>query len=122
MPSKSKEARLEQKNLVEAQLNERLKALAEKGLEPQAIAKDTAVRKLRADLRKANERISVIEGREEKIEKMAKAKQEKLKTPKKEKEKKQKTEEEQAELSKRQRKKLEKQKEKEKKKGDTGEG
>jgi hypothetical protein len=121
MPSKSKEARLEQKSIVEATLNERLKALAEKGLEPQAIAKDSTVRKLRADLRKAGERLSVIEGREKKLQDMAKAKEEKLQKPKKEKEKKQKGDEEQPEMSKRQKKKLEKQKEKEKKKGE-GEG
>lgn len=122
MPSKSKEARLEQKNLVEAQLNERLKALADKGMEPQAIAKDKAVRKLRADLRKANERLSVIRGREEKLEEMARARQEKVSAPKKQKEKKQKEGEEEPEMSKRQKKKLEKQKEKEKKKGDAVEG
>jgi hypothetical protein len=122
MPSKSKEARIEQKNLVEAQLNERLKLLADKGMEPQAIAKDNAIRKLRADLRKANERLSVIQAREDKIEEMARAKQEKLSAPKKQKEKKQKAGEEEPEMSKRQKKKLEKQKEKEKKKTDTGEG
>ena len=121
MPSKSKEARLEQKNLVEAQLNERLKLLADQGMEPQAVAKDTAVRKLRADLRKANERLSAIQGREEKLEEMAKAKQEKAQAPKKEKGKKQKPGEEEQELSKRQKKKLEKQKDKEKKKGESGE-
>jgi len=122
MPSKSKEARLEQKTLVEAQLNERLKLLTEKGMEPQAIAKDNTVQKLRADLRKANERLSVIRGREEKLEEMARAKQEKAKTPKKEKGKKQQAGGEEPEMSKRQKKKLEKQKEKEKKKGETGEG
>lgn len=121
MPSKAKEARLEQKNQVEAKLNERLNHLAEKGLEPQVIAKDIAVRKLRADLRKANERLTVIEANEKKLEQMAQAKQEKLNQPKKEKAKGQKETEEQAEVSKRQRKKLEKQKEKEKKKGDTAE-
>lgn len=122
MPSKSKEARLEQKTLVEAQLNERLKLLTEKGMEPQAIAKDNMIQKLRADLRKANERLSVIRGREEKLEEMARGRQEKAKTPKKEKGKKGQAGGEEPEMSKRQMKKLEKQKEKEKKKGETGEG
>ena len=118
MPSKTKDARLEQKSIVEATLNERLKTLAEKGLEPQAIAKDSTVRRLRADLRKANERLSVIEGREKKLEEMAQAREQKLQQPKKEKGKKKKGAEEQPEMSKRQKKKLEKQKGKDKKKGD----
>lgn len=119
MPSKAKEARLEQKVFVEAKLNERLATLAEQGLGPQAVAKDRAVRKLRADLRKANERLSVIEGKEKKVEDMARAKEEKSKEPKKEKTKKQDAGEAQSEMSKRQKKKLEKQKDKEKQKDET---
>ncbi len=116
MPSKSKEARLEQKHLVEVKLNERLNQLAEQGLGPQAIAKDRAVRKLRADLRKATDRLTVIRAREGKLQQMAEAKQEKLAQPKKEKSKKTKEVEGESEMSKRQKKKLEKQKEKDKKK------
>ncbi|MFO7785017.1 MAG: hypothetical protein ACQET7_14450 [Thermodesulfobacteriota bacterium] len=116
MPSKAKDARLEQKEIAEAKLNQRLAELAERNLGPQAAAKDRAVRKLRADLRKANERLSVIEGKEKKIEDMARAKEEKLKKPKKEKSKKQEAGEAQQEMSKRQKKKLEKQKDKEKQK------
>ncbi len=116
MPSKAKDTRLEQKEYLEAKLNGRLAELAEKGLGSQAAAKDKAVRKLRADLRKTNERLSVIEGKQKKIEDMARAKEEKSKTPKKDKRKKQDAAEEQAEMSKRQKKKLEKQKDKEKQK------
>lgn len=120
MPSKAKDTRLAQQEYLEAKLNERLAELAEKGLGSQAAAKDRAVRKLRADLRKASERLSVIEGKEKKIEDMAKAKEEKSKVPKKEKKKKQDTGEVQTEMSKRQKKKLEKQKDKEKQKDEPG--
>jgi hypothetical protein len=118
MPSKAKDTRLEQKQYVEAKLNERLAELAERGLGPQASAKDKAVRKLRADLRKANQRLSVIEVKENKIEEMAKVKEDKLKQPKKEKGKKEGPAEAQAEMSKRQKKKLEKQKGKDKEKSE----
>lgn len=116
MPSKTKEARLEQKTYLEAKLNERLAALAEQGMEPGSIAKDRGVRKLRADLRSTNERLAVIEGRAEKNEEMARHKAEKQAAPKvKDKGKKGKDMEEQPEMSKRQKKKLEKQKEKQNK-------
>jgi hypothetical protein len=120
MPSKTKDARLEQKEYVEAKLNERLAELSEQGVGPQAAAKDSAVRKLRADLRKANQRLSAIESKEKKIEEMTRAKEEKLNEPKKEKARKREQEEAQPEMSKRQKKKLEKQKDKEKKKDEGG--
>lgn len=119
MPSKAKEARLEQKSQTEVKLNERLALLAERGLGPQAAAKDRTIRKLRADLRKANERLQAIEGKEKQIEDLSRAKEEKNKEPKKEKDKKKSDEEVQPEVSKRQQKKLEKQKDKEKKKEDS---
>jgi len=116
MPSKTKEAQVEQKNYLEARLNERLSDLAGKGMEPGRIAKDSAVRKLRADLRATKNRLSVIKGKEEKIEEMARLKAEKLAAPKAEKTKKGKAGEEQPEMSKRQQKKKDKAKEKAKKK------
>lgn len=121
MPSKTKEARVEQKGHLEAKLKERLAILAEKGLDPQRAAKDTAVRKIRAELRETDARLAVIERNEKKIVEMAKKKDEKSKVPKEEKTKKAKSGEDQPEMSKRQKKKLEKQKEKAKQKGEEGE-
>ena len=121
MPSKIKEARVEQKDYLEVKLKERLAILAEQGIEPQRAAKDTAVRKIRAELRATTSRLAVIEGKEKKIEDMAKKKAEKNEKPSKEKSKKAKSTEDQPEMSKRQRKKLEKQQEKAKERDEEGE-
>ena len=116
MPSKTREARLEQKSYLEAKLKERLDTLAEQGLEPRLVAKDRGVRKLRADLRSAKERLSAIDEKEKKIAEMAERKAERQAAPKvKDKGKKKQAAEDQREMSKRQRKKLEKQQEKQKK-------
>ena len=120
MPSKTREARLEQKKYIEVKLNERLSVLSEAGMDPQTIAKDRAVRKLRADLRKSSERLTAIDQKEKKIEEMANAKKEKTEKPKEKREKKAKAEDDQTEVSKRQQKKLAKQKEKDKKQGEEG--
>jgi len=117
MPSKTREARLEQKGYLEAKLKERLETLGERGLDPRSISKDRGVRKLRADLRSTEERLTAIEEKEKKIAEMAGRKVEQQAAAKvKEKGKKKQAAEDQPEMSKRQKKKLEKQQEKEKKK------
>ena len=120
MPSKSREARLEQKKYLEAKLSERLSALSEAGMDPQAAARDRAVKRLRADLRQAEERLSTIDKKEKKIEEMARAKEEKTQKPKEKKGKKARADDDQPEMSKRQQKKLAKQKDKGKKQGEEG--
>ena len=76
MPSKTKEARLGQKTYFEKKLAERLSLLSEKGLDSKQITKDSAVKKLRAQLRKTDDRLKAIGDREQKIKDMAKAKKE----------------------------------------------
>lgn len=106
MASKEKATRLEQRVYWEEKLNQRLSLLADKGAESEKIAKDTTVKKLRAKVRETNKRLRVIEGKEKKLEEMAKIKAEKLATPKKE--KKTKISEEKPAESKRQKKKKKK--------------
>lgn len=108
MASKEKAARLEQRVYWEEKLNQRLSLLAEKGAGAEKIAKDTTVRKLRAKVRQTDKRLKVIEGKEKKIDEMAKVKAERLAAPKKEKEKKEKVLEEKPAESKRQMKKKKK--------------
>ena len=115
MPSKTKEARLQQKTYFERKLAERLSLLGEKGLDSKQITRDSAVKKIRAQIRETNERLKAIEGREQKIEEMTKAKAEKSAVPKeKEKASKKKSKEEDGQESKRKQKKRAKKKEKEK--------
>ena len=115
MASKEKAARLEQKVYWEEKLNQRLSLMADKGAESEKIAKDTTVRKLRAKMRETDKRLKVIEGKEKKLEAMAKIKAEKLAAPKKEQGKKGKKSEEKPGDSKRQKKKKEKKESKESK-------
>ena len=84
MPSKSQEARDEQKEYWEGQLKLRLTLLNEKGLPSEKVDKDPMVRKIRAQLRSTGRRMVVIEGRRKKIEEMARIKAEKMEGPKKE--------------------------------------
>ncbi|MBN2123471.1 MAG: hypothetical protein JW821_04200 [Deltaproteobacteria bacterium] len=105
MGSKKRQTRLDQKSTLEDKLNRRLSDLAEKGVEPQNIAKDTTVKRLRADIRKAVARLKAIEALENQREEMAQRKAEKLAAPKKEKAKKKKGEDTAPEVSKRQQKK-----------------
>jgi transposase len=122
MPSKTREARLDQKSYLETKLKERLETLGEKGLDPRRAAKDRGVRKLRADLRSTVERLATIEEKEKKIAEMAGRKAEQQAAPKfKDKGKKKQAGEDEPEMSKRQRKKLEKQQEKQKKKTEESE-
>jgi hypothetical protein len=53
-----------QKKTAEEKITARHAFLAEKGLEDAAIQKDTVYRKLRADIRKANSRLSAIAAQE----------------------------------------------------------
>ncbi len=108
MASKSKEARLDQRAYWQNQLDQRLAALTEQGVEPQKIAKDITVRSLRAKLRKTESRLKVIAGREQKVAEMATAKAEKQAAPKKDKVKAEKVDQETQEMSKRQQKKQKK--------------
>ena len=108
MPSKSKEIRLNQKADLEDNLSRRLAILAEKGIAPSSIARDTAVRSIRADIRKTKSRLKTIVALENKKEEMARIKAEKAESPKKTKSGKKKETEDAAILSKRQKKKKEK--------------
>lgn len=113
MPSKSREARERQKQYWEKRLEQRLSHLAEKGLGQKEAAKDSAVRKIRANLRDTESRLQVIRHLEKRNEEMAKARAEKESVPKAEKSKKKKSaEEETPEVSKRQLKKKKKKEEK----------
>ena len=51
MASKTKQTRQGQKSYWETQLNQRLSVLAEKGTEPEKIARDPGIRKMRARIR-----------------------------------------------------------------------
>lgn len=74
MGSESKEVRLGQKEYWETQLDRRISELTERGVAPTVMPKDAAVRKMRAEIRKAVSRLQVIEAKEKKIADMAKAK------------------------------------------------
>ena len=109
MPSKTKEARTDQKLYWKGELGRRLSELAQKGLEPEKISKDATVRKLRAKLRESDSRLRRISSLEGKLEDMARLKAEKLAAPQEEKKGKKKAEAEKpAEVSKRQQKKQKK--------------
>ncbi len=108
MPSKKKEARLDQREYWDAQLKQRLSLLTEKGLGAEAISRDVTVRRLRARLRETSHRLRVIEGMEQKTAELARLKAEKLAAPKIKKSGKKKIVEEQAVESKRQQKKKKK--------------
>ena len=98
-------------------MNQRLSELEQKGLSPKEAAKDTTVQSFRAKLRETDKRLDAIEGRDKKLEEMARLKAEKEAAPKSEKPKKgkkSKAEETPAE-SKRQQKKKKKQTAKKKK-------
>ena len=115
MGSNSKEARSGQKAYWEKKLNERLSVLNDKGLESGRISKDSAVRKIRAQIRSAEARLQVISDLEKKVADMAKAKVEKAAAAKKKQAKKGSTPEEEQKISKRQQKKKAKKEKKEKK-------
>jgi len=114
MPSKSKAARLNQKDSLENRLEQRLTVLAEKGLKPGDISKDVNVRGIRAKIRETNARLNAISALEKKAEEMARSKAEKEAAPKEVKGKKKKVKEDEADMSRRQKKKKKKKEGKEK--------
>jgi len=105
MPSKSKKVRIDQRSYYENKLNQRLSVLVERGFESGKIAKDTVVRKLKAQIRETGARLNVIIDLEKKREEMAKIKAEKAAAPKKKAGKKKKDQDKSLEISKRQQKK-----------------
>ena len=117
MASKDKQVRLDQKSYLEEKLNQRLTVLADKGLLPGRIAKDTTVKKIRAKMRETEGRLKAIAELEKKMEEKARIKAEKTALPKKEKKKKE-VEKTPVE-SKRQKKKEKKPKEKKEKKNES---
>lgn len=114
MASKSKEAREGQKEYWGNKLNQRLSFLADKGFDPGKIAKDAAVREIRAHIRETETRLKAIASAEKKVEEMARIKTEKAAAPKIEKGKKKKEVEKATEVGKRQQKKKKKQESKSK--------
>jgi len=112
MSSKSKAARLSQMSYWEGKLEERLKTLSESVTDPQRLAADPVVKKIRAKIRETQARLRAIEEKEKKNEDMARKKAQKSSAPKKEKAKKKKAGGETQELSKRQQKKLKKKQQK----------
>lgn len=69
--SESRSARSRQKERVEGAFNKRKALLEEKGVAGKEIYKDTLLRKLKADLRKANRRLAAIDAIETRAEKPA---------------------------------------------------
>jgi hypothetical protein len=112
MSSEKRATRQNQKQDCQRRLERRLALLKEKGAEPQTIAKDRGVRKLRAEIRKTEARLRVIQAKEGKTEQMAVDKANKAETPEPQKGKKQNEKGEKSEASKRQQKKKAKKQEK----------
>jgi len=108
MGSKTKQTRQGQKSYWETQLNQRLSTLTEKGIEPERIAKDPGIRKIRARIRQTQGSLRAIADSEKKAEEVSKIKAEKTAAPKMEKGKKEKEQPKEPELSKRQQKKMKK--------------
>jgi hypothetical protein len=92
MGSESKEIRQRQRQTLETQLAARQALLKEKSLSPEAIEKDTLIRRIKADLRKTDTRLQKIAQLEDLKKRLAEAKEKKLSAPKAEKEKKKKGE------------------------------
>ncbi|HET58196.1 MAG TPA: hypothetical protein ENN35_07130 [Deltaproteobacteria bacterium] len=114
MASKSEETRTNQKKYWEGKLAERIAFLTEKGEETPAVNKDTAVKMLKAKIRKGNARLRSIAEMAKKIDEKAARKAEKLAAPKPEKPKKKvAADEAPPEESKRQQKKKQKKEKKE---------
>jgi hypothetical protein len=84
MASESKDTRLKQKAVLEAKLQKRLAALAEKGLDEKQAARDAGIRALKADLRESLSRLRAIEENEKRTAGLAAMKAERLAKPKEE--------------------------------------
>ena len=105
MGSNSKEVRLNQQIYWKGKLDERMSVLNAQGLDSGKIARDRAVRKIRAEIRRAMSRLRVVENLEKKTQDMADAKVKKASEGKKKKARKGKESQEAAGMSKRQQKK-----------------
>jgi hypothetical protein len=81
-----KQMHLQQKAHFEQELKDRLSFLAGKGIEPPKANKDTLVRKIKADIRAANNRLNLIAASEKRTEEMSKLKAERAAAPLKERE------------------------------------
>lgn len=78
MPSKSKENRLYQRQVLEKQLDVRLEKLAEKGASAAKIKSDSQVKKLKAKIREANIRIAAFDKSISRTAQLAQAKEQKM--------------------------------------------
>ena len=105
MGSNSKEVRLNQQTYWKGKLNERMSILKGRGVDSEKIAKDSAIRKIRAEIRRAGSRLQVVENLAKKAQDMAEAKVTKAAEGKKKKASKGKESQEGGEMSKRQQKK-----------------
>jgi len=105
MGSKGKLIQLDQREHWVRRLNKRLSTLADNGLEPERIARDAAVKKIRARIRDAQGRLRAIAANEKKTEQLIKMKAEKLAVAKQQKGQKKKEAEQAPSTSKRQQKK-----------------
>ena len=85
MGSKQEATAVDHKAYYEAKLNERRSYLVEKGIDPQGIAKDTILKKLKAKVKEVNLKIAAIAEIKKRTEELAKIKADRLATPKKEK-------------------------------------
>ena len=115
MGSNSKETRLNQQIYWKEKLDERMSVLNAQGLDSGKIAKDRAVRKIRAEIRRAGSRLQVVENLGKKAQDMAEAKVKKASEGKRRKASKTKEAKDAAEMSKRQQKKKAKKEEKQQK-------
>ena len=78
MASKSKDVRIEQRGVLEKKLGLRLEKLAAAGLSKEKAQSDTIVKNLKSKIRETNARIAAFDKNIQKIESLAKAKEEKL--------------------------------------------
>jgi len=109
MGSKSKAAQLSQQQNWEEQLSRRVEVLKARGLDSSAIAKDPAVRKIRAKLRETRARLLAIAKLEQRTEALRRLKEEKAAAPKEKRGRKREGDTDAASMSKRQQKKRKKQ-------------
>jgi hypothetical protein len=89
MSSKSKEVRIEQRRILEAKLELRLKKLAEKGISKEDVQRDPLVKNLKSQIRETNVRIAAFEKNMKLTQTLAQAKAQKAAQPAVKKEKKQ---------------------------------
>ena len=78
MASKSKDVRIEQRRLLEKKLEMRLAKLAADGVAKEKAQSDSIVKNLKSKIRETNARIGAIDKNTQKIQDLAKAKEEKL--------------------------------------------